>query len=207
MYKLLALSLLAACELQPAPPKPAPAPAVVPAPAPTPPPPMPVAPPPEQGSGSGLGSGSGAAKPRIEITPACLEVANHVAEVVIASAEPAQRTVFEAERDRIVRSSGEVCTTQAWSVDANKCYLAAGTQAALKACEAKFPPPPQPPQTRQLVPTTGVASPPSQPGMRAEPGTPVTPNSAAPRAGAGSAAPRAGAGSAAPPRAVSGAPH
>ena len=99
----LLTSLVGACEIQPATPKPSAAP-VAPAPAnPTPPaaanptPPTPAAP------------------PAIVITNECIDVAKHVADVLIAGAEPAQRAVFETEKDRIVRATGEVCTTQAWS--------------------------------------------------------------------------------------------
>jgi hypothetical protein len=71
-----------------------------------------------------------------EVTPECVEVGKHVAEVFIASAsDAAQKGVYEQERTRIVRSTAEVCTNQAWSADAMGCYRAAKTPADLKVCE------------------------------------------------------------------------
>ncbi len=142
MRKLIALVLLAACELrpapneQPAPPEPTAAQPATP----------PVeAPPPAVDAGAAAGADSaaaaGSAAPRVEISPACLEVGAKVAEVVIdATKDPAQKAVLERQRVTITRKTGEACTTQAWSDKARACYLAAKTPAAHKRCEAKFLP-------------------------------------------------------------------
>src|SRR5688572_29790031 len=99
---IAALCLLnAACELQPPPPKPAAAP-TPPAPTPAPeaaaPTPAPVQP--TQPAAAPVDAG---VRQKVEITPRCLAVAKHVAGVIIAAAEPGQRSVFESERDRIER--------------------------------------------------------------------------------------------------------
>jgi hypothetical protein len=193
---IAALSLLAAaCELQPPPPKSAAAP-TPPTPAPTPAPEggsgsqaAPTPTPPVQPEAAPVDAG---VRQKIEITPRCLQVAKHVAGVIIAAAEPGQRSVFEAERDRIERRNGEVCTIQAWSEAAMSCFLAASTQAAIKACEAKFPPPQQPP--RPPATGAGSAAAPAAPvrgpdGKLPEPGTPAP--SVAPPANTGSAVPPA----------------
>jgi hypothetical protein len=140
MHTLIALVLLAACELrpapkeQPAPPEPPAAQAAAPV----------DAPPPAVDAGAATGAGSaaaGSAAPRVEISPACLEVGSKVAQVVIdATKDPAQKAVLEQRRTTITRKTGETCTTQAWSDKARACYLAAKTPAAHKRCEAKFLP-------------------------------------------------------------------
>jgi hypothetical protein len=144
---LACLFVLAACELRPAP-KEQPAP-------PPPPPPVeaakPVAPAPPPPPSAAEGSGSAA---RIEITPACLEVAAKVAQVFIDGAtDPAQKSVYEQGRANMTRKMGEACTVQGWSEAARKCYLATKTTDGVKACETKFPAPasqpPQPPQPQQ----------------------------------------------------------
>ncbi len=131
-----------------------------------------------------------AVRPKIEITPRCLEVAKHVAEVIIANAEPGQRSVFEAERDRIERRNAEVCTTQAWSEPAITCFLKASSQAAIKACESKFPPPAPPPRdgsAGSAAPTAPVRGP---DGKIDEPGSPGVPKPAKAGSGSGASAPR-----------------
>ena len=168
---LALLAPLAACELQPGPPRPTAQSAPT---APTPPAPMPPAPTPTDPPANVAPT----KKEPVVITPQCLEVATHVAGVIIASADPAQRSIFETERDRIVRSTGEVCTVQRWSEAAARCYKASSTQADLKACEVKFPT--QPVQRPQ--PPASDAQPVTNGGMRPEPGAAVVP-------GAGSAAP------------------
>jgi hypothetical protein len=149
----------------------------------------------------------------VEITPLCLDTATHVAAVIISSATPAQRSIFENERDRIVRSTAEVCTVQRWSEAAVRCYKAALTQADLKTCEAKFPTQPalpQPARPSEPVTNGGMGEPatppmpragsaaPGRPGASAgsaAPGRP-TPRPAAPAGAAGGLMPPAGSGSA-----------
>jgi hypothetical protein len=138
------LLALAACELQPPPPKPAPAPAsaaagsaappagsaVAVAPAPTAPtaPTAPPAPP--------------AAPPQADVTPTCLAVGTHIADVLIQSAkDPSLRANYEQARTKVVRASAEACTTQSWSAEAVHCYGVSTVEADIRACEKKFPPP------------------------------------------------------------------
>src|SRR5687767_10745285 len=133
MRKLVCLILLAACELQPAPKK---------QPAPPPPPPVEAQKPVEAPQIPAAGSGA-----KIEITAQCLEVAAKVAQVFIDSAtDPAQKSIYEQERANMTRKTGEACTTQGWSEDARKCYLASKDPAGIKACEKQFPAPAPPPQ-------------------------------------------------------------
>jgi hypothetical protein len=145
MRALPLLVLLAACDIQPAPKKQPPPPPGSPAEspkfvAPAPPPSLP-----EQ--------------PKVDTTKECIEIGKHVAEVFVMSVtDPAQRSVFEQERTKIVRATAEACTTQKWPSEARGCYLAAGTPAEIKACETKFPPP-----APTDVPTTKSNIPPGTP--------------------------------------------
>jgi hypothetical protein len=167
MKKLVAVVLLAACELQPAPkqePAPAPSPpAVTPADAPAPvPPPVDAALP-------------DAGPPKIEISAPCLEVGAKIAQVFIDSAkDPVQHTALEQQRADMTRKTGEACTTQGWSEQARKCYLAAKTPAQIKACETKFTPPPAPAKApAQPAAGAGSAGEAKGPGgMHPEPGVP-----------------------------------
>jgi len=150
MRKLIALVLLAACELRPAP-KEQPAPPEPPAteaarPVEAPPPVADAGAAAEQGSAAAAGS----AAPRAAISPECLQVGTKVAQVIIdATKDPAQKAVYEQERATITRKTGETCTAQAWSDKARACYLAATTPAALKRCETRFlPPAPRKPPAR-----------------------------------------------------------
>jgi hypothetical protein len=82
----------------------------------------------------------------IEVSPACVEVGSHFAGVFIANAtDPGQKSVLEQERTKIVRSTAETCTTQAWSPDAIACFRATKTQPEITACEQKFLPARAPP--------------------------------------------------------------
>jgi hypothetical protein len=153
--RALCLVLLAACELQPPPPKQQAAPQQQAAPTPQAPaqqPAQPAEPPaPEAGSAAGSAAGSGSAAPKIEISEPCLAVGAKVVSVFIDSvADPAQKSVLEQSRATMTRKVGEACTTQGWSEEAQKCYLGTKTPAEIKACEAKYTPPPtaqpQPPQ-------------------------------------------------------------
>jgi hypothetical protein len=189
-------ALLAACELQPAPKQQA-AP-----PAPTPPPPVIEAP-----ADAGVANDAPAA-PRW--TEQCRAVGIHIAAVIINSAtDPGAKSIYEQDREKMVRSTAETCTAQGWSDAAATCYLKSGNAADLKACEKKFTPPR--PRPRPTEPQTGEGSAAGSgsaapPRLRA--GSAVAPRpragAATPRPAAGSAAPRAGAGSAVAPRAGAG---
>jgi hypothetical protein len=195
---VLTFALLAACELQPAP-RQQPAP-----PAPAPPAPAPVI---EATADAGVAAIDAPAAP--QWTDQCREVGIHIAAVIISSAtDPGAKSIYEQDREKMVRSTAETCTTQAWSDPAAKCYLKANTTAELKACEKKFTPP-QPRQRPAADEPETRAGSGSAAAPRAGAGSAAAPragagSAATPRAGAGSAAPRAGAGSAATPRAGAG---
>jgi hypothetical protein len=133
MRALAVLVLLAACDLKPAPkkqPPPPPAPAAA----------QPEAEPPKFVAPSRPPSLP--EEPKIATTDECIKVGKYVADVFVASAtDPAQKSVFEQERTKIVKATAEACTTQQWSVEARGCYLGAKTPADIKACEAQFPAP------------------------------------------------------------------
>jgi hypothetical protein len=119
--------VVAACEFQPAPP-PAPAP-------PPPPPPAPVA-----DAGEAVAATADAAA--IQVTDDCLRTSTHVAELLIAGApDPSLRASYETERAGIVRRTAEVCTTQGWSPELQRCFGEAKLQIDIEACRNKFPPP------------------------------------------------------------------
>lgn len=146
MRALSLLFLFAACDIQPPPKKQ--------------PPPVPASPEPEpQKFVAPAPPPSLPEQPKIDTTNECIEVGKHVAEVFVSSVtDPAQKSVFEQERTKIVKATAEACTTQAWSADARGCYLGATVPADIKACETKFPPP-----APKDVPTTKANIPPGTP--------------------------------------------
>ncbi|MEO6773290.1 MAG: hypothetical protein ABI467_09725 [Kofleriaceae bacterium] len=145
-----ALAILAACEFQPAPPPAPPPPAHVPADA------AAVAAVAAVATVAAV-SDAGAPQPRadatlIAVTDDCVRTSTHIAEVLISSAaDQALKASYEAARDRIVRATAEVCTTQAWSGPEQRCFVQAKVEADLRACEKKFPPPLVQPK-HQVVP-------------------------------------------------------
>ncbi|HSD89239.1 MAG TPA: hypothetical protein VLB44_17040 [Kofleriaceae bacterium] len=144
--RIALLLLLAACEIQPAPKK-QPAPVIENAGSAQPAPPP--APPPAAAEAAIADAGPRAP----EASEPCIAVAAHVAEVFIQSAtDPAQKAVYEQEREKMIRATSEACTKQAWPDDAQKCYLVTKTPAEIKACETKFPPQPAPVTPKPLVP-------------------------------------------------------
>jgi hypothetical protein len=133
--RALLIALLAACELQPAPKKQA---------EPPPPPPAaqveaakPVESPPPVAADAGAGSAA-----KIEITAPCLETAAKLAQLFIdLQKDPGAKSNAEQARGDMTRKMGEACTVQNWSVEARACFLAAKSEADIRACEKKFPPP------------------------------------------------------------------
>ncbi|MFT3699201.1 MAG: hypothetical protein QM831_39000 [Kofleriaceae bacterium] len=120
----LALLLVAACEFVPAPP-PAPAPVarVV-----------------DAAVADGDGGVVDAAA--IAATPECIATATHIADVLIASQTDATlKSSYETARDRLIKATAEVCTSQHWPKDELACFDEAKLEADLHACEKKFPPP------------------------------------------------------------------
>lgn len=137
--KLFVLSLVAACEFQPAPP-PAPAPVAKPLDASV----ASVVAPPADATDTPAHSD---AAPPINVTDECVRTSTHIADVLIAgAADPSLKSSYEAARDRIVRATAEACTTQAWSDAEQRCFALAKVEADLHACEKKFPPPPEQPK-------------------------------------------------------------
>ena len=154
--------------------------------------------------------------------PGCRDVGIHIANVIIASTtDAATKSIYERDREQMIRSMAEACTTNAWSDAALKCYGKANSQADLKDCEKKYTPPKprtrdDEPQTRGSGAGSGSAAPAAagsaaparagagsaaprppreRPGSNAAKGSGAGSAAPTPRAGAGSAAPRAGAGS------------
>src|SRR4051812_19013015 len=112
---LVVLSIVAACEIQPAPKK-QPAPVQ----APTPPPQAPTLP------VVGDAGVSDAASIDIEGTKECITLAAHLADVFVQSAtDPAQHAIYEQEPMRSVKAMADACTKQHWTDAAQKCYAAA----------------------------------------------------------------------------------
>ena len=138
--KLFVLSLVAACEFQPAPP-PAPAPFARPLDAAA---VAVVAPPADAGEAPAPVRADAAV---VAVTDECVRTSTHIADVLIAgAADPSLKSSYEAARDRIVRATAEACTTQAWSDAEQRCFALAKVEADLHACEKKFPPPPEQPK-------------------------------------------------------------
>ena len=140
---------VSSCELKPGPkqkePPPAPAAAPTEGSAATPPPAPPagepapaptvdagVAPPPPAVDG-----GAAAAAPA-EPTSECLQLGTHIAEVLIAGADPAQQAQLEQQRTKIVRRSAEACTRDGWNAEAKACFLAATSAPAMQECGKKL---------------------------------------------------------------------
>jgi len=139
VMKALLLSLLAACEFVPAPP-PAPAPVATPR--------VPQDAPPDTAVAAVADAGEARADAAlIAVTDECVRTSTHIADVLIAGApDPSLKASYEAARDRIVRATAEACTTQAWSDPEQRCFAQAKVEADLRACEKKFPPPPEQPK-------------------------------------------------------------
>ena len=139
MKKLLMLSVLAACELQPAP-KPAPsagspagsavpivpADAAVIADA-----PVRVVPPPE---------------PAVQPTADCQKAAVRYTDLLIAAAPAAQKGIFEQDRTNTVRRTEIACTQQGWTPAALACIDQSKTDRDALRCLDKFPAPGTPPK-------------------------------------------------------------
>lgn len=139
--KALLLVMIAACEFVPAPP-PAPAPVATPTPR------VPQDAPPDTAVAAASDAGEAHADAAlIAVTDECVRTSTHIADVLIAGApDPSLKASYEAARDRIVRATAEACTTQAWSDAEQRCFTQAKVEADLRACEKKFPPPPEQPK-------------------------------------------------------------
>lgn len=141
--RALVLVVLAGCELVPAPP-PAPVPVATQA------APVPHDAAPDTPTAAVADAGApapGDAAPAIAVTDECVRTSTHIADVLIAGApDPSLKASYEAARDRIVRATAEACTTQAWSDAEQRCFAQAKVETDLRACEKKFPPPPEQPR-------------------------------------------------------------
>ena len=68
-------------------------------------------------------------------TDACVDVAAHIAEVVIASiTDETVKAQQEQDKTRLVRKVAETCTTDKWSDGARKCFLDGKTGPELEKC-------------------------------------------------------------------------
>lgn len=153
--------LLAACELQPAP-KQQPAPVIEATPTPPPPPPA---------DAAVVAPVVDAGPTPIAASQACITLAAHLVDVVVASAtDQGQKTAYENERMTMTRSLAEACTKDAWSPESQKCYLATKTPAQIKACEKRFPPKRETPPNAGSA-AAGSAAPVGPNGMHPEPPT------------------------------------
>ena len=140
------VSLLAACELQPAP-KQAPPPAGS------------AAPVIETGSAAPPGGSAAVGAPAvgsaappmphpmppppaaIQPTAECEQAAIKVAELLIDDAEPSQKPAMERERADIVRNTEAACTRMGWTQPALACIAQSKSNNDAHACLEKFPPP------------------------------------------------------------------
>ena len=114
----LALLVLVTCDLRPAP-KPAPAPAVA--------------------IDAAIAGSDASAAVAASASSSCLDIARHVADVMIASAkDTGDRSILEQERDKTVAKSTEACTTQQWSAALRDCYMATQTLLDVNACAQRF---------------------------------------------------------------------
>lgn len=137
---VLSLLLLAsaACDLQP-PPKQRAAPTE---PAATPPTNMPPTPPPTLPVDAGVAPVADAPAAAVpvdaalpEVSSQCLAIGAHIADVLIREAtDPAQKAALEQDKTKIVRRSAEGCTRDAWSAEAQACFLKAQTVDAMQVC-------------------------------------------------------------------------
>lgn len=77
----------------------------------------------------------------LAVTPGCLNVATHVAQVLIDGAtDPALRSTYERARTKMVQTMSEACTARGWSTDIQRCYLNSKTEAQARACTPAPPP-------------------------------------------------------------------
>ena len=127
--RLIAIAVVAACDLQP-PPKQAPAP---------PPPATPAAP--ATPADASIMAVLADAAP---VTDECENIAVHITQVVIDSMKDAVlKANYEHDKPAVVLGFAQACTSQAWSKDAKQCYMDAKAEADVRVCEKKFPPPPK----------------------------------------------------------------
>jgi hypothetical protein len=128
--------VLGACDLQPPPKRSAPATSPTPAtPSAAGTEPAPPAPPAAGGAPSPADAGTPVADAQLEVTSECLQVAAHIADVMIReTTDPAQRAALEQDKTKIVRRSAEGCTRDAWSESARSCFLAAKAIPQMQEC-------------------------------------------------------------------------
>ncbi|HEX4452455.1 MAG TPA: hypothetical protein VH143_16375 [Kofleriaceae bacterium] len=124
--RLAVLVVLAACDLQPAP-KPAlhrdaAEPDALPAPP--------------------LATDAELAPPDSDLAPPsadCVTTAEHIAAVLIDSADAGARGSFEGARGNMVRVMAAACTKQSWNADRQQCMRLAKLEVDVRACESKYP--------------------------------------------------------------------
>ncbi|MGE0872587.1 MAG: hypothetical protein AB7P03_28795 [Kofleriaceae bacterium] len=69
-----------------------------------------------------------------DVSAACTDLAKHITNVALASANPKAKAKLEQERDRYVRRAAETCMKANYSDQVRSCMLKATTNAALEAC-------------------------------------------------------------------------
>jgi hypothetical protein len=69
----------------------------------------------------------------------CVTTAEHIAAVLIDSADAGARGSFEDARGNMVRVMAAACTKQSWNADRQQCMRLAKLEVDVRACESKFP--------------------------------------------------------------------
>ncbi len=125
--RLVVLLVLAACDLQPAP-KPAAhrdaaEPDALPAP--------PLATDAENGDVGDVGD--------VSLSADCVTTSEHIAAVLVDSADAGARGSYEDARANMVHSFAAACTKQSWNADRQQCMRLAKLEVDVRACESKYP--------------------------------------------------------------------
>jgi hypothetical protein len=69
----------------------------------------------------------------------CVTTAEHIAAVLIDSADAGARGSFEDARGNMVRVMAAACTKQSWNADRQQCMRLAKLEVDVRACESKYP--------------------------------------------------------------------
>ncbi len=65
----------------------------------------------------------------------CLDVAGHIAEVLISEAkDDQQKAQLEQEKTKIIRRSAEACTRDGWKPEVRTCFLKAAKTEQMQIC-------------------------------------------------------------------------
>jgi hypothetical protein len=69
----------------------------------------------------------------------CATTAEHIAAVLIDSADAGARGSYEGARADMVHSFAATCTKQSWTADRQQCMRLAKLEVDVRACESKYP--------------------------------------------------------------------